>query len=101
MNKILRQYIEKFVQVYLDDMIIYSNNLDKYKKHIKVVLEKIRKANLKLKLSKCQQFQMKLKFVGYLVGRNDIRPDPQNVGKIKDAKVFKNTTELRKFLEIA
>jgi len=44
---------------------------------------------------------MKLKFVGYLVGRNDIRPDPQNVGKIKDAKVFKNTTELRKFLEIA
>jgi len=54
MNKILRQYIGKFVQVYLDDVIIYSNNLDEHKKHIKAVLEKIRKANLKLKLSKCQ-----------------------------------------------
>ena len=54
MNKVLRQYIEKFVQVYLDDVIIYSNNLDEYKRYIKVVLKKIRGANLKLKPSKCQ-----------------------------------------------
>ena len=54
MNKVLRQYVEKFVQVYLDDMIIYFNNLDEHKRHIKVVLEKIREANLKLKPSKCQ-----------------------------------------------
>ena len=54
MNKVLRQYIGKFVQVYLDNVIIYSNNLDEHRRHIKAVLEKIRKANLKLKLSKCQ-----------------------------------------------
>ena len=54
MNKVLRQYIGKFVQVYLNDVIIYSNNLDEHKRHIKAVLEKIRKANLKLKPSKCQ-----------------------------------------------
>ncbi len=56
MNKVLRQYIGKFVQVYLDDVIIYSNNLDEHKRHIKAVLEKIREANLKLKPSKCQWF---------------------------------------------
>jgi len=54
MNKVLRQYIGKFVQVYLDDVIIYSNNLTEHKRHIKAVLEKIREANLKLKPSKCQ-----------------------------------------------
>jgi len=54
MNKVFRQYIGKFVQVYLDDMIIYSNNLDEHKRHIKAVLEKVREANLKLKPSKCQ-----------------------------------------------
>ncbi len=54
MNKVLRQYIGKFVQVYLDDVIIYSNNLDEHKRHIKAVLKKIREANLKLKLSKWQ-----------------------------------------------
>jgi len=54
MNKVLKQYIGKFVQVYLDDVIIYSNNLTKHKRHIKAVFEKIREANLKLKSSKCQ-----------------------------------------------
>ena len=54
MNKILRQYIGKFVQVYLNDVIIYSNNLNEHKRHIKAVLKKIKEANLKLKLLKCQ-----------------------------------------------
>ncbi len=53
MNKIFKQYIGKFMQVYLDDVIIYSNNLDEHKKHIKAIFEKIRKANLKLKPLKC------------------------------------------------
>ncbi len=53
MNKVLRQYIGKFVQVYLDDVIIYFNNLGEHKKYIRAVLEKIREANLKLKPSKC------------------------------------------------
>jgi len=101
MNKVLRQYIGKFVQVYLDNVIIYSNNLSKHKRHIKAVLEKIREANLKLNLSKCQWFQIELKFVGHLVGRNGIRPNSQNVKKIKNAEVSKNTIELRRFLEMA
>ncbi len=101
MNKVLRQYIEKFVQVYLDDVIIYSNNLDEYKRHIRAVLEKIREANLKLKLLKYQQFQTELKFMGYLVERNGIKPNPRNVEKIKDTEVPKNTTELKKFLGMA
>src|SRR6266498_2942761 len=100
-NKVLRQYIRKFVQVYLDDVIIYSNNLDEHKRHIKAVLEKIREANLKLKPSKCQWFQTELKFVGHLVGRNGIRPDPQNIEKIKNAEVPNNTMELRRFLGMA
>ncbi len=100
MNKVLRQYIGKFVQVYLDDVIIYSNKQDEHKRHIKAVLKKIRKANLKLKPSKCQQFQTELKFVGHLVERNGIKPDLRNVKKIKNAEVPKNTTEFKRFLGI-
>src|SRR6266540_362092 len=97
MNKVLRQYIGKFVQVYLDNVIIYSNNLDEHKRHIKAMFEKIKKANLKLKLSKCQWFQTELKFVGHLVERKGIKPDLRNVKKIKNAEVLKNTMELRRF----
>ena len=49
MNKILRKYLDKFIEVYLDVIIIYSRMKEKYIKHIRVVLQKIREANLKLK----------------------------------------------------
>ncbi len=65
------------------------------------MLEKIRKANLKFKPLKCQWFQTELKFIEHLVGRNGIRPDLQNVEKIKNAEVPKNTTEFRRFLGMA
>ncbi len=47
-----------------------------------------------------KETQIELKFVGYLVGRNGIRPDPQNIEKIKNAEIPKNITELRRFLEM-
>ena len=53
MNKVLRKYLEKFVKVYFDDIIIHSRTKEKHIKHVKVVLQKIRKANLKLKPTKC------------------------------------------------
>src|SRR6266542_913337 len=65
------------------------------------MLENIREANLKFKPSKCQGCQIGLKFGGHLVGRKGIRPDLRNVKKIKNAKVPKNTTELRRFLRMA
>ena len=52
MNQILRSYLEKFVKVYLDDIIIYFRTKEKFTKHIRVVFQKIRKANFKLKLTK-------------------------------------------------
>ncbi len=54
MNKILRPYISKFVEVYLDDVIIHSRTKEEHIKHVRAVLQKIREANLKLKPSKCK-----------------------------------------------
>ena len=54
MNKILRPYIGKFVEVYLDDVIIHSRSKEEHIKHVRAVLQKIREANLKLKPSKCK-----------------------------------------------
>ncbi len=54
MNKILRPYIGKFVEVYLDDVIIHSRSKEEHIKHVRAVLQKIREANLKLKPTKCK-----------------------------------------------
>src|SRR6266511_3970871 len=101
MNKILRPYIGKFVEVYLDDVIIHSRSKEEHIKHVRAVLQKIREANLKLKPSKCKWFEQELTFVGHVIGINGIRPDPKNIEKIKNAQVPYNTTQLRGFLGLA
>ena len=100
MNKILRPYIGKFVEVYLDDVIIHSRTKEKHIKHVRAVLQKIREANLKLKPSKCKWFEQELTFVGHRIGVNGIRPDPRNIEKIKNTQVPFNTTQLRGFLRL-
>jgi len=101
MNKILRSYIGKFVKVYLDDVIIHSRSKEEHIKHVRAVLQKIREANLKLKLSKCKWFKKELTFVGHKIGINGIKPDSRNIEKIKNAQVPSNTTQLRGFLGLA
>src|ERR1043165_1443392 len=56
MNDVLRDYLRKFVAVYLDDIIIFSKDKESHKRHVKKVLNKIRGANLKIKITKCQWF---------------------------------------------
>ena len=101
MNQILRSYLEKFVKVYLDDIIIYFRTKEKYTKHIRVVFQKIRKANFKLKLTKYKQFEQELTFVRYRITTRDIEPDSRNIEKIKNARVSNSIIELRGFLGIA
>ena len=53
MNDVFRNYLRKFIAVYLDDIIIFFKNKKSYKRHVKKVLNKIREANLKVKITKC------------------------------------------------
>ncbi len=68
---------------------------------MRVVLQKIREANLKLKLTKCKWFKQKLTFVRYKITARNIKLDPRNIEKIKNARVSNSTTELRGFLGTA
>src|ERR1044071_2267899 len=98
MNNILRDYLRKFYLVYLDDIIIYSRTLKEHKKHVKMVLQKIREHNLKLKPSKCEWFKEELTFVRHRVTRRGIKPDERNIEKIKKAKPPTSVKEVRGFL---
>ncbi len=89
------------MKVYLDDVIIHLRTKEEHIKHVRAVLQKIREANLKLKLSKCKWFEQELTFVGHKIGVNGIKSDPRNIEKIKNAQVPSNTTQLRGFLRLA
>jgi hypothetical protein len=90
MNETLREYIDKFVAVYIDDIVIYSKTIEEHRGHIKMVLTKLREAHLKLKLSKCEFHKKEIEFLGYVVGQEGMKMDQKKVQAIEEWKVPKS-----------
>ena len=84
--------------VYLDDIIIYSTNYEEHLKHLQIVLEAIRKANLMIKLKKCQLCLPNIPFLDHIVERSGLQPDPKKIRKIKELSAPQWLTELRSAL---
>src|SRR5437764_550300 len=82
MDTVLCGIKEKFVLVYLDDVIIYSKTFSKHLQHIIEVLNRIREANLRLKAEKCHFAATELQFLGHVVGKEGVKPDPEKIDKM-------------------
>ncbi|CAB5366666.1 unnamed protein product [Rhizophagus irregularis] len=95
MNKIFKEYLDKFMNVYIDDIIIYSKNWNEHLQHIKIVLEELRKANMMLKLKKCEWAKKNVEYLGHIVGTDGLRPDDKKIEKIKNLKPPKNIKQIR------
>lgn len=98
MDKLLRPYIGKFCQPYLDDIIIHSRTWKDHVKHVRKVLDKLRLAKLKIKPSKCEWFKNKVTFLGHTISVDGIRPNEYNLNKVRNAKPPQNLTQLRSFI---
>lgn len=101
MNKMFHPYLDKFVIVYLDDILIYSETAAEHAEHLRLVFEKLRQSKFYAKASKCEFFKQELKFVGHLVTANGIAVDPEKVKAVTDWPVPRNKTELLGFLGLA
>ncbi|GET53866.1 retroviral-like aspartic protease 1 [Rhizophagus irregularis DAOM 181602=DAOM 197198] len=95
MNKIFKEYLDKFMNVYIDDIIIYSKNWNEHLQHIKTVLEELRKANMMLKLKKCEWAKKNVEYLGHIVGTDGLKPDDKKIEKIKNLKPPKNIKQIR------
>ncbi|GET61787.1 retroviral-like aspartic protease 1 [Rhizophagus irregularis DAOM 181602=DAOM 197198] len=95
MNKIFKEYLDKFMNVYIDDIIIYSKNWNEHLQHIKIVLEELRKANMMLKLKKCEWAKKNVEYLGHIVGTDGLKPDDKKIEKIKNLKPPKNIKQIR------
>ncbi len=84
--------------IYLDDVIIFGSSFEEHLLRLKEVLGRFRAANLKLKPTKCQLFQDKVTFLGHVVSKDGIQPDPSNTGKVLAWPTPTNVTEVRQFL---
>jgi len=98
MNQIFHKQLNKSVLIYLDDILIFSKTLEEHLQHIESVLQTIRDNHLSVKTSKCHFFRQELKFLGHIISKEGIKPDPEKVQAVLDWTEPKNQTEVRGFL---
>ena len=95
MNFVLQDFLGKFVAVYLDDIIIYSRTFEQHIDHLRLVFETLRTATLKIKLKKGFFCFPNIAFLGHIIGRDGISPDPAKIEKIMNFPEPTNLKELR------
>ncbi|KAH9272529.1 hypothetical protein BASA83_005339 [Batrachochytrium salamandrivorans] len=84
MNSLFRHMISKFVLVYLDDIVVYSDNLEDHKEHVRQVLQVLKDNNLFCKAEKCHFYQTEIKYLGYIISPNGVSMDPSKISAVQD-----------------
>ena len=95
---IVLQDCSDFVMAYLDDIIIFSQNEEDHLKHIKIIFKKLKKADLKLKESKCDFFKKEIHYLGHLILVNGIQPLPEKLESICSMPKPRSPKEIKQFL---
>ena len=101
MHKVFGPYLDSFVLVYLDDVLIFSRNAEEHAAHLATVLRLLREHRLYAKLSKCAFFQREIDFLGHTVHANGLRIEHSKLCVVQEWPQPKNVHELRSFLGFA
>ena len=101
MNDIFRDLLDKFVIVYLDDILIFSRSEEEHEKHLRTVFQRLYDHKLYAKLSKCTLVVPQVEYLGYIISDKGISPDPKKIQAIQSWKVPENATDVRSFLGLA
>ncbi|GJX87190.1 putative reverse transcriptase domain-containing protein [Tanacetum coccineum] len=98
MNRVCKPYLDKFVIVFIDDILIYSKDEKEHEEHLKASLELLKKEKLYAKFSKCEFWIPKVQFLGHVIDSRGIHVDPAKIESIKDWASPKTPMEIRQFL---
>ncbi|NAW23507.1 hypothetical protein FGF82_23550, partial [Salmonella sp. gx-f9] len=101
MNRIFWPYLDRFVVVFTDDILIYSKDETEHAGHLRIVLQTLKDKQLYAKFSKSEFWLREVGFLGHIVSGDGIRVDPSKISAIVDWKPPKNVFEIRSFLGLA
>src|SRR4051812_22013038 len=101
MNYLFQEWLDVFVLLYLDDILVYSNSEAEHEEHLRLVLQKLRDHQFYAKFSKCEFWLNKVNFLGHVISAEGIAVDPDRVRTIQEWALPKNVKQLRSFLGLA
>src|ERR1700733_13660396 len=101
MNDVLRPFLDDFIIVYLDDILIFSKTWEEHLKHVKLTLDALKREKLHVKLSKCEFGKTSLNYLGHIVGHDELKIDPSKVAVIVNWPKPKSAAKVRSFLGVA
>ncbi|GJU58683.1 putative reverse transcriptase domain-containing protein [Tanacetum coccineum] len=97
MNRVCKPYLDKFVIVFIDDILIYSKSKKEHEEHLRQILKLLKKEELYAKFSKCEFWISRVQFLGHVIDCRGIHVDPAKIESIKDWASPKTPTEIRQF----
>ena len=101
MNEVLKDFMGKFIIVYLDDILIFSQTEEEHLRHLRYVLYRLRKEKLLVNMKKCTFMQKELVYLGFTISEDGLKMDPEKVEAILDWPTPKNTFEVKSFHGLA
>ena len=101
MNNTFREFLDEFLVVYLDDLLVYSSTLKEHREHVRRVLARLQEAGLFLKPSKCEFHTQEVEFLGFVIGEHGVRMDPGKVEAVTSWPAPKSPHDVRMFLGLA
>jgi hypothetical protein len=95
------EYLDKFVMVFIDDILVYSRSEEEHGGHLRLVLQKLRDYKLSAKLSKCEFWLKQVAFLGHVILKGGISVDPSKAQDVLSWKPFTSVGDIQSFLGLA
>ncbi|CAJ2633448.1 unnamed protein product [Trifolium pratense] len=101
MNRIFHSFLDKFVVVFIDDILVYSKSEEEHKEHLQIVLQILKEKKLYAKLSKCEFWLKEVSFLGHVISSGGIAVDPAKVDAVLQWGTPESVSKIRSFLGLA
>jgi hypothetical protein len=101
MNNVLSKFLDRFVLVFIDDIMIYSKSKEEHEEHLKSLLQVLREHKLYVKFSKCDFFSKRVNYLGHVITKEGVAVDPDKIKSIMDWPTPRDVFDIKSFMGLA